>query len=182
MKNKNRLIFIAIVSGLLFSCNANKKDSELEFIKVSDLNGQFELELPSNWHKEYTVNEFSSGITSSDTTKELEKTIVVNINWSEDVIYVNPHLEKTLDSLNKTVGLSTKITKSGKINEYTSCFNYSNGLDSLTNLNKNQLLYILKSDSINGHIFLTASTYGDSNFLENSELIAEIVNSIKIKK
>lgn len=182
MRNKNYIIVITIVFGLLFSCKTINNESESDLKKVFDLKGKFEIELPSNWHKEYNSTEFSSGIISSDTTKEVSETIIINVNWNQDTIYINSHLEKLMDSLNLTVGLETKIKKSGRINEYRTYFNYSTRLDSTTELRYNQLLYILNSDSISGHILLMASIYGDSISQRQSEQIAEIVKSIKLKK
>ena len=182
MRNKNYIIVIAIVFGLLFSCKTTNNEPELELKNVFDLKGKFEIELPSNWHKKYNSSEFSSGIISSDTTKELSETTIINVNWNQDTVYINSHLEKLIDSLNMTIGLETKTKKSGRINDYRTYFNYGTGLDSTTELRINQLLYILKSDSINGHILLTASIYGDSVSQRQSEQIDEIVKSIKMKK
>ena len=179
---KNKIIFFTIVSGFIFSCNMNKKESEIDFIKVFDLNKKIEIELPSNWHKEFNTTGFSSGIIASEMTGEILNTIVINANWNEDNVFVNSHLENIIDSLNKTVGLNTKISKTGKMNNNRACFNFSNGFDTLTDLNRNQFLYILNSDSVKGHILFTATIYGDSIQESQSELIAEIVKSIKMKK
>lgn len=182
MTTHEKLIITFFISGLLFSCQRNKKDANLELIRVSDLKGKFEIGLPVNWQKEFNINGPSSGIISSDTTLELEKTIIINANWNKDTVYINSHLEKLMDSLNMTVGLETKIYKTGKINKYRSYFNYSYGFDSLNSLYMNHLLYILKSDSVNGHVLLTARIYGDSVLQRQTELIAEIVESIEIHK
>ena len=163
------------------SCRINEKDSSLEFIRVKDKQDKFEVELPLNWQKEYISDGFLTGIISSDTSKELEETIIVNINWNNDTVCINSHLDKIIDSLSLTAGLKTKTKKLGRINNYKTCFNYSCGLDSLTSLQLNQFLYILKSDSLNGHILFTARAYGDAVLREQSELIAEIVESIKMK-
>ena len=182
MKIKLILIVIFSISGLIFSCNLDEKESVLHLKNVNDLQGKFEIGLPENWQKEFSSNGIYSRIISSDTTKELQETIIINAHWNQDTVYINSHLEKLMDSLNMTVGLETKLKKIGRIKNYRTFFNYSYGLDSFTNLHRNQLLYILKSDSINGHILLTASIYGDSVTYRQSELIAEIIESIKMKK
>ena len=182
MKIKFIHLLILVFAGLLFSCEMNKNNSDLELKNVSDLKGKFEIGLPVNWQKEFNSYGFSSGLISSDTSKELEETIIINVNWNQDTIYINSHLEEIMDSLNMTVGLETKMKKSGRINDYRTYFNYSYGLDSVTNLQINQLLYILKSDSLHGHVLFTARIYGDSVSKRHSELIAAIVESIKMKK
>ncbi|WP_139218331.1 hypothetical protein [Sunxiuqinia elliptica] len=158
------------------------KESELKMGNIVDLNGKFQVKLPDNWKKEFNTTEFSSGIISSDTTGELKNTIIVNINWNQDTVYINPNLEQTLDSLNATVGLKTQMQKSGKIGDYRTSFNFSSGYDSTEEMQRNQYLYILKGDSIKGHILMTATIFGDSISTEQSELVAEIVKTIKMNK
>ncbi len=149
---------------------------------VSDLNGKFEVKLPKNWKKEFNTTEFSSGIISSDTTGELKNTVIININLNNDTIYINPHLEKTIDSLNTTVGLTTHMQKRGEIGDYRAIFNFSCGYDSTEKMQRNQYLYNLKGDSIKGHILMTATIFGDSILTEQSELLTEIVKTIKMNK
>lgn len=55
-------------------------------------------------------------------------------------------------------------------------------LHSVNEMNRNQLLYVLKSDFIGGHILLTGIIYGDSIQESQSKLIAEIAKSIAMKK
>jgi hypothetical protein len=182
MSTKNQVILFAIFIGLLNSCEFNKNDSESNLNKVIDVFGKFEIELPLNWHKEFNSTEFSAGIISSDTTKELSETIIINANWNQDTVFINSHLENFMDSLKTTHGLETKIKKTGSINGYRTYFNYGFGLDSMSDLKFNQLLYILKSDSLKGHILLTARIYGDTIKHEHSEQVSQIVESIRMKK
>jgi hypothetical protein len=182
MSTKNQVILFAIFIGLLNSCEFNKNDSDSETNQMIDVFGKFEIELPLNWHKEFNSTEFSAGIISSDTSKELSETIVINANWNLDTVNINSHLEDLMDSLNTTIGLETKIKKTGSINEYRTYFSYGYGLDSLTDLKLNQLLYILKSDSLKGHILLTARIYGDTLKNEHSKQVSQIVESIRMKK
>ena len=149
---------------------------------VTDLNGKFEVKLPENWKKEFNTTEFSSGVISSDTTVKLRNTVTININWNQDTVYINQPLERTIDSLNSTVGLTTKMQKSGKIGNYRTSFNFSYGYDSTEEIQRNQYLYILKGDSIKGHILMTATIFGDSISAEQSELVAKIVKTIKMNK
>ncbi|MFC0878997.1 hypothetical protein ACE01N_20550 [Saccharicrinis sp. FJH2] len=151
-------------------------------VNVVDLNGKFQVKLPDNWEKEFNTTKFSSGIISSDTTRELKNTLIININWNQDTVFINPDLAQTLDSLNSTVGLKTQMHKSGEIGDYRTSFNFSSGYDSTEKMQRNQYLYILKGDSIKGHILMTATIFGDSITIEQSELVAEIVKTIKIKK
>ncbi|NOU61998.1 hypothetical protein [Marinifilum caeruleilacunae] len=166
----------------LLSCNTNDKESELKMVNIADLNGKFQVKLPESWKKEFNTTGFSSGIISSDTTTELKNTVIININWNQDTVYINPNLEQTLDSLNATIGLKTHIRKSGKIGNYRTSFNFSSGYDLSEKMKQNQYLYILKGDSITGHILMTATVFGDSIQAEQSELIAEIVKTIKMNK
>jgi len=182
MSIKNQVILFAIVIGLLNSCEFNKNDSKSELNKVIDVFGKFEIELPLNWYKEFNSTEFSAGIISSDTSKELYENIIINATWNQDTVFINPHLENLMDSINTTFGLETKIKKTGSINGYRTYFNYGFGLDSLADMKLNQLLYILKSDSLKGHILLTARIYGDTIKYEHSEQVSQIVESIRMKK
>lgn len=170
-------LFIFILS---ISCNTDNKESGLKMGTVVDLNEKFQVKLPENWKKEFNTTEFSSGIISSDTTGELKNTVIVSINWSEGIIYVDSNLVQTLDSLNASVGLKTQIQKSGKIGDYRTSFNFSSGYDSTVKMQRNQYLYILKGDSIKGHILMTATIFGDSISTEQSELVSEIVKTIKM--
>ncbi len=167
---------------LLFSCKTDSKESELKMGNVVDLNGKFQVKLPKNRKKEFNTTEFSSGIISSDTTEELKNTVIININWNQDTVYINSNLEQTLDSLNATVRLKTQMQKSGKIGDYQTSFNFSSGYDSTEKMQRNQYLYVLKEDSIKGHILMTATIFGDSILTKQSELVAEIVKTIKMNK
>lgn len=164
------------------SCERYKEESKLNLGKVSDLNGKFEINLPVNWKKEFITTEFSSGIISSDTTGELRDAIILNINWDKGSVYINSKIKRTIDSLNATVGLTTKFRKSGKIGDYMADFNFSCGYDSIKKIQLNKYMYILKDDSINGYILMTAAIYGDSVTKKDSELIAEIVKTLKMNK
>jgi len=175
------IIFLTILTFGI-SCKQDRKITANINTTVPDLKGKFEVELPSSWHKEFNTSDISSGIISSDTTVDMNEVMVINATWNAGTVFINSHLENVLDSLNETVGLKTKMSKTGKINEYRTCFNFSFGLDSLNEINRNQLLYVLKSDSIGGHILFTAIVYGDSIQESQSELIAEIVKSIEMKK
>ncbi|RKD88151.1 hypothetical protein [Mangrovibacterium diazotrophicum] len=167
---------------LMFSCNTDIKKSELKMVNVIDLNGKFQVKLPENWKKEFNTTESSSGIISSDTARELKNKVIINVNWNLDTVYINPNLEQTLDSLNATVGLKTQMQKSGKIRAYRTSFNFSSGYDSTEKMQRNQYLYVLKKDSIKGYILMTATIFGDSILTEQSELVAEIVKTIKMNK
>ncbi len=177
----SRLSFL-IISIILLSCKTDNKESVSKMRSVSDLNGKFEVKLPENWKKEFNTTDFSSGIISSVTSGELKNTVIININWNKDIVYINPHLERTIDSLNTTFGLTTRMQKSGRIGEYRTSFNFSCGYDSTEKMQRNQYLYFLKGDSIKGHILITATIFGDSIPTGQSELVAEIVKTIKMNK
>jgi len=176
-----KLSFLIIII-LLFSCKTENNGSTPRMEIVTDLNEKFEVKLQENWNKEFITTEFSSGVISSDTTGELRNTIIININWNQDIVNINPDLEKTIDSLNTTVGLKTKMIKSGKTGEYRTSFNFSCGYDSIEKMQRNQYLYILKDDSIKGHILMTATIFGDSISTEQSELVENIMKTIKMNK
>jgi hypothetical protein len=176
-----KLSFLALLF-LLLSCNTSNKETKPRMKVVSDLKGKFEVKLPMCWHKEFNATDFSSGIITSDTTKELKNAVIININWNKDTVFINPHLERTIDSLNNAVGLTTQMNKRGVIGDYKTIFNFSMGYDSISKLKQNQYLYILKEDVKNGHIFMTATVYRDSITNKHSELVAEIVKTIKMNQ
>jgi hypothetical protein len=178
--NPRLKILVYTLTIFLTSCNQVDKGT-IEFQTITDKQDKFEIALPGGWHKEYLSDAFSSAIISSDTSKDIDKVIIVNAKWDTASVFINPNLAKTIDSLNVSVGLKTILEKSGIIKDNKTYFNYSCGLDSLTNLQANQYLYILKYDSFKGHVLLTCTTYGDTVQQYQSKIISKIVQTIKMK-
>jgi hypothetical protein len=178
----NHFSIIFILLFVFTSCDSIKRESTSNLETISDLKNKFEIQIDKSWHREFQLDRNKSSIIFSDTTKDLTKTIVFNLSWNPDTVFMNTHLENTMDSIISQYGFKTKNQKLGKIGDFKMYKNHSIGYDSVLELPKHQLLYILKSEPYSGHLLLLAYIYDDSVSLKQNNNIEDVIQTIKMNE
>lgn len=174
-----------IFTLLLFSCNKQsilKQDfnckesffSNLEEIK--DSNGKFSVQLPSNWKTNLYTDAIQSSIYGADTTKQLTKTILLDVSYISNTIEINDLFKLKVENENLSNKLIQKTTRELNFLNKPSYYLISIGKKGIYNYKSLQLFITTNKEKT---MLVKAEIYGDS--LVNERLCKAITLIEKIK-
>lgn len=144
----------SISKKLKIDCSDNYDFNQLKTTK--DTRGNFEMKIPSNWKKEMFVNENETRLYFADTTRELNKTFIIDIGLYFSKVKIDTDFMNS-KKIQIEEGQNIELEKLSKIN-YKDTDGYvvqtksselnlnKTGIEIYLN-NKNDSYYILKIDA-----------------------------------
>lgn len=177
MNNKISLIFIIAV--FTFSCRQPKSTDKTDFVRISDNKDKFSIDIPENWHFELNENNRSSIIIFSDTTREFNNLLVLNVMWDSSNISLNDHFKKSLDSIVVSFGFTPFNQEFKSINEFKAYSFNTIGYDSLNQTSIYETHYYLKQQGKDGSIKFTIRRNNKTITKQDIALANTILNSVK---
>ena len=174
-----KTLYIALIGLTIFtSC---QKNEQLNLVQQTDLKGIFEIGIPENWHIEKQESENSSFLIASDTTKTVDKTLVVDLTWNDWEIYLNEHFRRSLDSISNLSGFKTSNQNFYSRGEFDIYEYHLTGTDSLNNLGVKAKNYYFKKNGLKGSLNLNVRVNNRDFDQSDSILIDKIIGTIKRK-
>lgn len=166
IKIKNCLFLLA--SLLLFSCN-HKTELQQEFNckekfitnleVVTDVKNLFSIEIPKDWKTNLYTDEIQSSIFTADTTKQLTRSILLDVNFVKKRIEFNDLFKLKIEQENLSNRLIQKQKKEvlflNKAGYYVLSFGKKNNF-------KYQSLQLFLQVNKENSIIAKAEIYGDS--------------------
>ncbi len=140
-----------------FDCNANTSHYSKTLIK--DPKKTFEIEIPTNWKREFFIDNGESRLYCADTTKELTKTYILDLGYYEgNIELTDVFVEKIKNRILQSS--DAKILKTSKFKSHN-----KEGIAILYNssfLNfKSKTLQAYLKNNNESHYLLKIDTYGE---------------------
>lgn len=180
MKQEKTVRYLILLFSILIqSCKFD--NPEILLIPESDSNEKFEIGIPEKWHIEKKTDEGASIIIFSDTSKIIDSVVVFNIAWNDWEVFLNDHLERSLDSLNNIAGIKSSNKLFSEINEFDSYQFEVNQFDTLNQLDFHVRNYFLKVKGQKDCLTLNIRTYKEQFTKDEAKLIERILKTIKKK-
>lgn len=174
-----KTLYIVLIGLIIFtSC---QKNEQLNLVQQTDLKGIFEIGIPQNWHIEKQESENTSFLIASDTTKTVDKTVVIDLTWNDWEVYLNVHFKRSLDSISNLFGFNTSnqtFYSRGKFDIYEY---HLTATDSLNNLGVKAKNYYFKKNGLKGTLNLNVRVNNRDFDQNDSLLIDKIIGTIKRK-
>jgi hypothetical protein len=182
----NSSVCIVIISALFFSCNQqsilkedfNCKESffpNLEEIK--DSNGNFSLQVPSNWKTNLYTDAIQSSIYGADTTKQLTRAILLDVSYISNAIEINELFKLQVENENLSNKLIQKKEKQLNFLNKPSYYVLSVGKKRTYNYKSLQLFITVNKEKT---MLIKAEIYGDSLVNERICKAITLIEKIKI--
>lgn len=156
-----------------------QKSEQLILVQQTDFKGIFEIGIPEEWHIEKQESENSSFLIASDTTKPVDKILVVDLTWNSWEIYLNEHFKRSLDSLSNIAGFKASNQKFYSREGFDIYEYLAIGTDSLNNLGMKSKNYYFKKDGLKGSLNLNIRVNNRDFSPKDSLLIDRIIGTIK---
>lgn len=181
----SQIVTLFLASLLCFSCNQKSQLKEIFNCKESfflnlketkDLKNNFSIELPENWKTSLYTDNIQSSIFGADTTKQLTKTILLDVNYIPNTIEINDIFKLKIEHDNLSNKLIQKETKEISFLGKPSYYAISIGKKEKYRYKLLQLFIKINKEK---SLIVKAEIYGDS--LVNERLCKAITLIEKIK-
>lgn len=141
----------------------------------------FEIGIPGSWHVEKVLEDSSSRIIASDTAMSIEKTLVIQLNWSIGEVFLNDHFRRSMDSLNELAGFRAAQQRFFTLDEFDVYAYEATGYDSLNSLDVMVINYHLKNEIRDGSLNFFARVNNRDFELNEKVLIEGMLETIRLK-
>ena len=180
------LVIICVGLFLCYSCknkSALKEEFNCKEIYFTDLETfkdaqkEFAISLPSSWKTTVYKDAFQSSIYTADTTKELTKTILLDINYIKTNIEINDLFKLKIEQSNLSEGLIQKISKKSLFLDKPSYYVVSVGKKGKYQYKSLQLFLQINNKT---SLVVKAEVYGNSLVAERLCSAITLIDKIKL--
>lgn len=182
---KQTLVFLSICLFVTLSCSKQKLKNSInlncevttlnqEIKRITEPNGDFEVQLPKNWKREFFISENESRLYFADTTKELNKTFIIDIGlYKKKKSIDDDFFQSKLKSLETEQPITSEKISFQEKNGYLFYFKSEN-----LNLIKNSIEIYLQNRNKSFYKIII-DVYGNENIQER---FCEALNMVEKSK
>ena len=172
------LLFISCKQHSILNEDFNCKESFFSNLKeIKDPNGNFSAQLPSNWKINRFTDAIQSSIYGADTTKQLTKTILLDLSYISNPIEINELFKLKVENENLSNKLIQKKTKELNFLNKPSYYVISMGKKGPYNYKSLQLFITTNKEKT---MLIKVGIYGDSLVDERLCKAITLIEKIKI--
>ena len=172
------LLFFSCKQHSILKQDFNCKESFFSNLKeIKDPNGNFSAQLPSNWKINRFTDAIQSSIYGADTTKQLTKTILLDLSYISNTIEINELFKLKVENENLSNKLIQKKTKELNFLNKPSYYVISVGKKGPYNYKSLQLFITTNKEKT---MLIKAEIYGDSLVDERLCKAITLIEKIKI--